>query len=495
MRKPVVVGIVFLFILSSTIPLVVGFDTPEVDDNGPMDSAWPMFSHDVRHTGRSSYGSTGNIGVEKWRFKTDGRVASSPAIDKDGTIYFGVNDFTNSFFALNPDGSEKWRFKTGHWVMSSPAIADDGTIYFGSNIGKLFALNPDGSEKWRLTVGDGWVFSSPVIDDDGIIYVASVNGKNICAIFPNNGTKKWNFKTDGLIYSSAALDLDKNMLYIGSHDGSMYALYKNNGTLNWKFRTDEEVKSPPSIGDDGTIYFCSWNGYTYALNPDGTEKWKFNTGDAAETSPAIAEDGTIYVGSYNGKIFSLSSDGDEIWCYKTSNWVVSSPAIDKFGTIYIGDMNHNLLALNPDGSLRWKYKTNGAVESSPAIADDGTIYFGSYEYFYAVEVKEHAPNLEITNVRSGIGYLKANVMNVGDVAANNVYWDMSILGSGIFDQQIDMETNGMINLLEPGMSVTIKIGPLFAFGPPKIEIQTRSVGANPDKWMKYCWIIGPFFLT
>jgi outer membrane protein assembly factor BamB len=162
------------------------------------------------------------------------------------------------------------------------------------------------------------------------------------------------------------------------------------------------VKSPPSIGDDGTIYVCSWDHYLYAINPDGTEKWRFDTGDAAETSPTIAADGTIYVGSYNGKVFSISPSGSENWRFQTGNWVLSSPAIDVYNITYVGSEDHNLYALNPDGTLRWKFATCGKIIPSPAIGEDGTIYVGAHDvshpdfhaYLYAIEpvYYNNAPN-------------------------------------------------------------------------------------------------------
>jgi hypothetical protein len=142
LKKLLAVGIIFLFIVSSVTPMVIGYDDVEtldrelmndiafacsdrygsnkasyyrehllkersddvepeevmmpvespptaVSSSGPMDSAWPMFCHDVRHTGRSPYAPSGNTPVVKWKFKLKYAFASSPAIDKDGTIYIG----------------------------------------------------------------------------------------------------------------------------------------------------------------------------------------------------------------------------------------------------------------------------------------------------------------------------------------------------------------------------------------------------------------------
>jgi len=43
-------------------------------------------------------------------------------------------------FAINPDGTLKWSYTTSGAVVSSPAIDADGTIYFGSIDGNLYAI-------------------------------------------------------------------------------------------------------------------------------------------------------------------------------------------------------------------------------------------------------------------------------------------------------------------------------------------------------------------
>ncbi|HEC82173.1 MAG TPA: hypothetical protein ENI42_07125, partial [Thermoplasmatales archaeon] len=63
-------------------------DDTDGEQGGLMDSPWPMYGHDIRHTGRSPYSTADNSGVEKWRFLTTGGVDDAPAIDKDGVIYF-----------------------------------------------------------------------------------------------------------------------------------------------------------------------------------------------------------------------------------------------------------------------------------------------------------------------------------------------------------------------------------------------------------------------
>ncbi|MCX6084146.1 MAG: PQQ-binding-like beta-propeller repeat protein, partial [Caldiserica bacterium] len=130
---------------------------------------WPVFRHDLQHTGRSSYDTSGNNGTLKWRYET-GSIFSSSAIGSDGTIYVGSED--HYLYALNSDGTLKWRYQTGGYVGSSPAIDSDGTVYVGSDDHYLYGLNSDGTLKWRYQTGVN-MNSSPAIGSDGTIYVGS----------------------------------------------------------------------------------------------------------------------------------------------------------------------------------------------------------------------------------------------------------------------------------------------------------------------------------
>jgi outer membrane protein assembly factor BamB len=135
-------------------------------------SPWPMFQHDMRHTGQSEY-----VGVQtsnlKWMYKTDGSIDSSPSIGSDGTIYVGSTD--NNLYAFNPDGTLKWKFKTNNNIVSSPAIGLDGIIYIGSDDTYIYAISSGGTLKWKYATRGNISNSSPAINSDGTIYIGSLD--------------------------------------------------------------------------------------------------------------------------------------------------------------------------------------------------------------------------------------------------------------------------------------------------------------------------------
>ena len=339
-------------------------------NGGLMNSAWPMYCHDTRHTGRSPYSTVNATGVVKWRAALTGPTYGGVAIDANGILYIGSN-YLN---AVYPNGTLKWSYPIGI-IKCTPAIAEDGTIYFGVDYGStsLIALNPNGTVKWSYPTG-GCISGSPAIGEDGTIYVGS-DSKTIHAIYPN-GTRKWVYNTDHVVLSSPAIGPD-GTIYCGCHDTYLYALYPENGTLKWKYKTGDWVRVSPCIADDGTIYVISFDCNLHAVNPNGTMKWKTYLGQAG-TSPTIGLDGTIYCG-YRDLYAINPENGSVRWVYDVPGTVEGgTPCSSIDGTIYLGTWEGGyLIAVNSDGTERWK-KSIGNTDSPPAIGADGTVYIGSH---------------------------------------------------------------------------------------------------------------------
>jgi outer membrane protein assembly factor BamB len=361
-------------------PVVIN-EKSVLSTGGPMNSSWPMYCHDVRHTGQSPYNTINTTGEEKWLTSLGHWIEGSPVIDKNGVIYVGGDDF----FAVYPNGTIKWVNDTG-MICSAPAIDENGIIYVGSiwayPNNYLYAFYPDGTLKWKYATGDS-IYSSPAIGNDGTIYFGDANA-NINALYPN-GTLRWRYQTLGAVLSSPAIGSD-GTVYCGSHDGGLYALYPNNGTMKWRFGTGYWVRTAPCIADDGTIYCVSLDNYLYAVYPNGTMKWRTNVG--AGTSPTIGQDGTVYAGwnvlhavnPTNGSIKWIFNPGPDR-CIEGG-----TPAHSADGTIYCGvttrlagiNLGGEIIAINPNGTEQWRSTiADYAVESAPAISEDGTVYIGS----------------------------------------------------------------------------------------------------------------------
>lgn len=386
--------------------------------SGLADSPWPVFHGDSKLTGQSKY-ETGKVdGTIKWRFKTEGGMEASPIIGKDGTIY--IADQKCNLYAINTDGTQKWKFNGGEPVyskewknsnctQSTPAIVKDGTIYFITMAGYFYAINPDGTEKWRFpmfTFKNIW--SSPAIASDGTIYFASEayppreSGKPqekpgyIYALNPD-GTKKWEFTTGAAGGStSVAAIADDGTLYLSSAEmeeskgtfvNKLFA-FNPDGTVKWKYwPQNRTMEGSVSIGTDGIIYFGvkgtedPREAEFIALNPDGTEKWKVALDQGESITPAIDKNGNIYFGDWGGKFYAFDKNGKELWQVQTPKayeTLSSSPAIGAEGTLYFGSTTGQFFAYTPEGKEKWQIRIEGGgIIASPAIGSDSTVYVTS----------------------------------------------------------------------------------------------------------------------
>ncbi|MGD0074413.1 MAG: PQQ-binding-like beta-propeller repeat protein, partial [Candidatus Binataceae bacterium] len=165
-------GAVAILAIAAFAILAVGIRTSLHAQLAPSSSSWPIYHHDLSHTGLSPFNTANNSGSLRWKFTAGNAVESSPTIGSDGTIYFGSDD--GNLYAVDPYGNLKWNFTTQNSsiVRTAPVIGADGTIYFGveggRSYGGIYALNPDGSEKWFSLV-EFDVDSSPAIGSDGSI--------------------------------------------------------------------------------------------------------------------------------------------------------------------------------------------------------------------------------------------------------------------------------------------------------------------------------------
>jgi serine/threonine protein kinase len=340
---------------------------------------WTMFRGNRGRTGKNNNASDQCTGNLKWRFKTNGRINSSPILDRDENIYFGSDD--GCFYALTSEGKEKWIFAVDDIISATPLLINKRGIYFGSENGCFYCLSFSGREVWRLSTNSP-IKSSANVDSEGRIYFGCTDGRVFAVSI--DGQTLWTADLRDYINSSPVLN-PYGTLYIGSCNNSLYAI-SSTGKILGKTETDGPVESSPAIDDAGNIYFGSGDQYFYALHDSGKVKWKFKSKDKITSSPAVDKNLGIFFGSQDTYLYNLSFDGKLRWRIKTDHWIRSSPALDIKGNIYIGSDDFSCHKFSPQGDRIWKFKTNAAVTSSPCISDNSVIYFGSNDgWLYALK--------------------------------------------------------------------------------------------------------------
>jgi len=357
---------------------------------GLVESPWPMFCHDAKHSGLSPYSTSDNPYDEIWRIKTPEFSDSGVTIGEDGMLY--ATEFTGNLYAIYPNGTIKWTFESTIFATSTPCIDNNGVIYVGAfEGGVLHAIYSNGTQKWRKNLGSS-IGSSPVVSDDGTVYIGTMGGEpfgdSMIALNPN-GTIKWQYKTGKYVLSDPAIS-DDGAIIFGSGDTYIYALYPN-GTLKWRFNTGGLVKGPASIDEQGIIYINSYDEYLYALYPNGTLKWRTDVDGfyGTETNPSFGPDGTIYLAA-DGVAAINPEDGSVLWKFDfigdDEETYLSSPVVSADGVIYVGTNSDepeygSIYAIDSNGNLVWmKLISDIHVASTPSIGSDGSIYICSWWY-------------------------------------------------------------------------------------------------------------------
>jgi len=290
---------------------------------------WPMFRHDLAHSGYSSSVAPDTTNV-RWIYKTGGDVESSPAVVY-GMVYVGSYD--GKLYCLNANkGDYIWSEQIGKYVYSSPAVAD-GKVYVGSNDGKIYYLNAyNGHIIWTFPTG-GPISSSPAVAD-GKVYVGSLDGKLYC-LNADNGTLISSYQTTCSIESSPAVADGK--VYVGSLDGKIYCFAENlppnvpsnpspsNGATGVDIHTDLSWDGGDPDGGDNVQYWI----YFGPISPPPPTPWIF-TRPGSQTRitfdiPADLNPATTYYWRI------LTSDGEKtvvgpIWKFTTVNNPPNTPS-------------------------------------------------------------------------------------------------------------------------------------------------------------------------
>jgi outer membrane protein assembly factor BamB len=308
-----------------------------------------------------------------------------------------------------------WKFKTGGRVISSPLVVGD-VVYVGSTDGSLYAVNrADGTQRWKYDTR-GPVASSPAFHN-GVVYIGSVDGL-VHAVNASTGKAQWTFATKGErrftapgihgaiprtermpdpfdVFLSSPM-IANGVVYIGSGDQNVYALDAATGALRWSFATGDVVHATPAFAD-GMVYIGSWDRNLYALDAaTGRERWRYTTGNdtviynqiGIASSAAIA-DGLVFVGGRDGKFHVVDAKTGAVkWVHNNNGgWTIASPAVGN-GVVYFPTSDGTRFkALDAaTGTVKFDLQNKAVSFSSPALAGNVAFYGTSDGYLNGVDL-------------------------------------------------------------------------------------------------------------
>jgi outer membrane protein assembly factor BamB len=322
-----------------------------------------MFRGGPEHLGVYKSENSPSLGAVAWKFKTAGRVVSSPVVVGDA-VYVGSTD--GNLYAINrADGALRWKFATRGAVNSSPAFSN-GVVFAGSADGRFYAVDAaTGKEKWNFKTAGEHRFTAPGI---------------------HGGTPRTEMMPDPFDMFLSSPVIAGGTIYFGSGDNNVYALDAESGALRWAFKTGNVVHASPAVSN-GVVFIGSWDRNMYAINAtSGKELWRFQTGNdtliynqIGIASSAAVAGGIVYFGCRDGHFYAIDAKtGAQRWSHDNKmGWVIASPAV-KNGVVYFptSDGTRFKAVDAATGALKYSVENKAVSFSSPAIVND-VVYFGT----------------------------------------------------------------------------------------------------------------------
>jgi outer membrane protein assembly factor BamB len=356
-------------------------DEPTGIEPEELEDSWPMFRHDLNHTGYSTSQVPDDPSVS-WTFQAVNGFESSPVVAY-GMVFIGSEN--RNIYAVREDSGELvWNFTVEKQVRATPAVAD-GKIFVGSS--KFYALDAfTGSLIWtferHLKMGDKSSYgSSPAVDAaEGRIYTGAkitnddldTKHQEFFCLNMTTGESIWTLtEPHGAGQrSSPAVSGDAVFISLGER---VLSLDKRTGLLLWEFPMSDISKSSPTVANDTVFIQSMRSGSFFAIDKEtGSLKWKYDQpylGGSSDPSPAY-NNGIVFVGSWDHNVYAFDAGtGKVLWRYKTGNLVASSLAVAD-GKIIITSMDGFLYVLDENhGSLIWKFDLGRHHPiSSPAVS-------------------------------------------------------------------------------------------------------------------------------
>jgi outer membrane protein assembly factor BamB len=198
----------------------------------------------------------------RWKFETKDQTWSLPAVDAaTGRLYIGNNNLLkllgdNTFALDGATGATLWSHGTDGTIAASPLLTRDGRVVVGGFDGFVRAYDAaTGAEAWPAPFGArDHVYASPGELPDGTIVQPSADG-SVYGLDPATGALRWQFDTRDAVRSSPAID-GRGDVYVGAGDGRLYVLNPD-GTLRWSIQlidaARDDLNASPALGTDAIV--------------------------------------------------------------------------------------------------------------------------------------------------------------------------------------------------------------------------------------------------
>jgi outer membrane protein assembly factor BamB len=252
--------------------------------------------------------SSDGVVVWSWPSNKSFSISHSPVIGPDGKVYFAC--YSDSLYAVTPEGALAWARPLGNSVNSAPAVGLDGKILVAttrkSAPWRLWAFEADGDPAWWLDLAAEAELSSPSVGPDSTIYVGA--GRYFYAVWPN-GTLRWRDSLSAAVQSCPAV-ANESTLYVLA--GARLCCIDTDSVVRWRRTIGGSNYCSPAVDAEGNIYVGTANGASstfYCIAPDSTVRDSYVIGDDIWSSPAVGTDGRIYFGGMDSNLYLFQGPG------------------------------------------------------------------------------------------------------------------------------------------------------------------------------------------
>lgn len=321
-----------------------------------------------------------------WR-RTDNTDIGAAAVQSGKYVVYA--NTSGIVYALDAaTGNEIWKYRTGGKVFSTPAIygsGDAASVIIGSCDTYIYSLRiKDGKVNWKYKCGKS-VLGSPTVFG-GKVYIGA-SDHIFRALNAKNGKLVWENK-DVKGFVEAKPYVDKEQVVIGDWANRLYSFNPANGKLQWEWKVKgSRMLSPAAVWPikaNGNIIFATPERVTYGLDAKtGKQLWRIRGG---RESVGLSPDGQHYyvkvmkdsVYAYTTQMVAVAPQMQKMTMGPKKKWgadaqfgyeiaptpITSVPygGKENKGLVFVPTDKGNIIALNhTDGSIAWKHKVSFAL--------------------------------------------------------------------------------------------------------------------------------------
>lgn len=248
-------------------------------------------------------------GTQKWAYDTNAtnkRLECIPAVNSEGNVVY-VIDGDNVLHAINTsNGNNKWS-QNLEGTAGAVAIDKDGKIYAGTQ-NYIYAFDNEGTQLWKVSANVTERGSFAI--DGTTLYAAQKGGAGLVAINAGDGSVKWTVPANGDSYFPV-VDKEGAVYFVDKGGKSLYAV-NSQGILEWRIEATAGLNyCCPVIDENGIIYFGAMDGIIHAVDTStGEEIWRITTNDSGNNAKIMAgmtvgPDKNLYVGYIGGNVVAI----------------------------------------------------------------------------------------------------------------------------------------------------------------------------------------------